>query len=233
MLVCVNRQEEVVFWADDEEVLLTGLQSSREGLASLEAARRLETNGPNRIGDPGHATDWALLVRQVTNPIVVLLMAASILSFFLGDAVDSGIILVIVVASASLGFIQERGAVHAVRSLLETVRVHADVRRDGEEMEVVLDEVVAGDIVVLRAGDVVPADCRILTDEALHVEESALTGESFPVHKRAGVADVSAGIGSRRNSVFLGTHITSGSATVVVVRTGVRPSWVGSGRSSG
>lgn len=117
------------------------------GLTSTEAARRLVLDGPNRIGADRHASDLTLLGRQFASPIVILLAGASILSLFLGDAIDSGIILVIVLASAALGFIQERGAVHAVRSLLASVQIHADVIRDGIETEVPLEEVVIGDIV--------------------------------------------------------------------------------------
>ena len=208
------------FWAVDEQQLLASLDTTATGLSTAAASRRLVVDGPNRVGADRHATDIALLVRQFASPIVILLAAASVLSLFLGDAVDAGIILVIVLASAGLGFIQERGAVHAVRSLLATVQVHADVVRDGVESGVPLEHVVVGDVVVLRAGDVVPADARLLTADSLHVDESALTGESYAVHKRPGIAAEDATTAARKNSVFLGTHVVSGSATAVVAATG-------------
>ena len=109
---------------------------------------------------------------------------------------------------------------HAVRSLLASVQVHSDVIRDGTETEVILDEVVVGDVVVLRAGDVIPADARLLSADDLHVDESALTGESYPVHKKVGIVDATAVASERRNSVFLGTHVNSGAATALVAATG-------------
>jgi P-type Mg2+ transporter len=190
------------------------------GLTSTEAARRLELDGPNRIGADRHASDLTLLGRQFASPIVILLAGASILSLFLGDAIDSGIILVIVLASAALGFIQERGAVHAVRALLASVQIHADVIRDGTETEVPLEEVVIGDVVVLRAGDVIPADALLLIADDLHVDESALTGESYAVHKQLGIGDSSESERTRHESVFLGTHVVSGYARAVVSATG-------------
>jgi Mg2+-importing ATPase len=202
-------------------VLLHSLNTSEAGLTGAEAARRLTLNGPNRVGADRHASDLMLLARQFSSPIVLLLAGASVLSLFLGDAIDSGIILVIVLASAALGFIQERGAVHAVRALLASVEVHADVIRDGVETEVPLEEVVTGDIVVLRAGDVIPADSCLLTADDLHVDESALTGESYPVHKRVGSNDTAETAAvARRNYVFLGTHVVSGYARAVVSATG-------------
>ncbi|MCE9621469.1 MAG: magnesium-translocating P-type ATPase [Actinomycetia bacterium] len=190
------------------------------GLTSTEAAHRLALGGPNQIGADRHAGDLKLLVRQFANPIVLLLVAASVLSLFLGDTIDAGIILAIIVASAALGFTQERGAVHAIRALLASVQIHADVIRDGVETEVPIEGVVIGDIVVLRAGDVVPADAQLLTADDLHVDESALTGESYPARKQIGERDAGVDEPSRRSSVFLGTHVVSGYARAEVTATG-------------
>ncbi len=200
--------------------MLERLRATRAGLTSDEATRRLASVGPNRVGAERHAGDRALLVRQFSSPIVLLLIGATVLSVFLGDEIDAAIILVIVLASAGLGFVQERGAVHAVRALLGAVQVHSEVIRDGEESEVTLERVVPGDIVVLRAGDVIPGDGRVLQAQALLVDEAALTGESYPTRKEPGIADRSATIADRANSVFLGTHVVSGAATVVIAATG-------------
>src|SRR5687767_6381072 len=187
------------FWATSEHDLLGRLQTTAAGLTSDEAARRLITTGPNRVGAERHAGDRAILVRQFSNPIVLLLIGATVLSMFLGDEIDAAIIFSIVVTSAVLGFVQERGAVHAVRALLSSVRVHADALRDGKQVEVALEDVVPGDVVLLRAGDLVPGDCRLLTADALLVDESALTGESYPARKQPCDTGADEPIARRRN----------------------------------
>jgi Mg2+-importing ATPase len=210
------------FWSVPEAGLIDQLGTSQTGLSDDEAARRLVTFGPNRVGAEVHAGDRAILLRQISSPIVLLLIGATVLSAFLGDEIDAAIILAIVVASAVLGFLQERGAVHAVRALLDSVRVHADVVRDGVEREVSFEEVVPGDVVLLRAGDLVPGDCRLLSADSLQVDESALTGESYPVRKMPGSAELDDPIRRRANCLFLGTHVVSGSGTAVVAATGAR-----------
>lgn len=208
------------FWSVDEADLLARLGSSHEGLTTDEADRRRAEVGPNRLGDDRHASDRALLLRQVGDPVMLLLVVAAVLSMFLADRIDAAIILVIVAMSVVLGFLQERGAVHALRALAVGVRVHADVLRGGREREVWLDDVVPGDIVVLRAGDVVPADARVLTADRLLVDESALTGEPYPVHKEPTTSPADVPVASRRGALFMGTHVVSGRADVVVAATG-------------
>ncbi|MFM8268022.1 MAG: magnesium-translocating P-type ATPase [Ilumatobacteraceae bacterium] len=209
------------FWSVDEADLLERLGATPHGLTNAEADRRRAEVGPNRLGADRHASDRVLLFRQISDPVMLLLVIAAVLSVFLGDRIDATIILVIVAMSATLGFLQERGAVHALRALAGGVRVHADVRRDGAEREVWLDDVVPGDVVVLRAGDVVPADARVLSADQLLVDESALTGEPYPVHKQPTVSPADAAPTARRGAVFMGTHVASGRAEVVVAATGV------------
>jgi Mg2+-importing ATPase len=208
------------FWAASEPAVLERLDATPAGLTSDEAARRLTSVGPNRVGAERHAGDWALLFRQFSSPIVLLLIGATVLSVFLGDEIDATIILLIVLASAGLGFVQERGAVHAVRKLLGAVQVHSEVMRDGQESDVALEQIVPGDIVILRAGDVIPGDGRVLQAQALLVDESALTGESYPRRREPGTVDATAPIADRNNSVFLGTHVVSGAGTFVIAATG-------------
>lgn len=208
------------FWSRDPKDLLTELRCDATGLTSTEAGRRLDVIGPNRIGADRHASTTTLLVRQFGNPIVLLLIAATVLSLFLGDEVNAAIVLVIVLASAGMGFVQERSAVNAIRALLATVQVHADVIRDGTEMEIRIDDVVPGDLIVLRAGDVVPADCIVLSADALTVDESALTGESQPVVKTPGTTSEHAPVARRTNCVHLGTHVQSGTGRAIAVTTG-------------
>ncbi len=205
------------FWSDDENTLLARLSSTRDGLSGAEVAVR---SAGSHLHAPPRMAGWKLAVRQIENPIVLLLIGAAVLSIALGDAIDSIIILVITVASAALGYVQERGAVRAVEDLMAAVRAHATVRRDGVETNVALDDVVPGDLVVLRAGDVIAADARVLDSASLLLDESALTGESFPVEKRPGEVPVTAGLRDRTNVVWCGTHVVSGTGTALVAAVG-------------
>lgn len=192
--------------------------SRAEGLSSDEVEARAGGRG---VHAPGRMSAWRLGLRQIENPIVQLLIAATALSMSLGDVIDGTIIFVITAASALLGFTQEHGAVRVVEDLLSSVRVRVTVRRDGAATEVGLDDVVVGDVLLLRTGDVVAADARVVEVDRLVVDESPLTGESFPVDKRPGVSDAVAPPGSRANAVFCGTHVVSGSGVALVGAVGV------------
>jgi len=167
-----------------------------------------------RVGDFGRlrTSRLSLLARQFRSPIILLLSAAALLSVFLGETTDSLIILAVVAVSGLLGFVQESGAVRAVDALLDSVRVHADVLRDGREMEVDLADVRVGDVVVLRPGDVVPGDGRVLEANNLTIDEAALTGETWPSRKRPGRD----GDTDPSGRAFLGTHVSSGAGTMLV-----------------
>ncbi len=211
---------ETAFWADAADAMLARLKTSPEGLTSAEAAARLTRVGPNRIGQHKRPTDLLLLLRQFRSPIIVILLAAAALYAFLGDPVDAGIILAIVLISGLLSFWQERGAVDAVDKLLAIVAVMAVVVRDGAENPLPVERIVPGDVVSLAAGGMVPADCLVLSSRELFVDEATLTGETFPVEKIEGVLDAATPLASRTNSLFMGTHVVSGTARAVVVRTG-------------
>jgi len=208
------------FWGRTADEQLTELGVTRDGLTSQEAARRLATYGPNAVRVTRERGDLALLLSQFKSPIILILIAAAILSAFLGDRVDAGIILVIVVVSGVLTFWQERGAADAVKKLLAVVEVRAQVVRDGHEVAVPHDKVVPGDVVALSAGATIPADCLILESSDLYVDEASLTGESFPAEKAAGSLPADTPLAKRTNAVFMGTHVVSGSAHVLVVETG-------------
>jgi Mg2+-importing ATPase len=200
------------FWSIPTEELARQLKSSPDGLSSSEAARRLRESGLNRP-KPGRRTGSpALFLSQFTSPLVLILLAAVTVAFFLRDTTDALIILAIVLASGILGFIQERGAASAVEKLLSIVQVKAGVRRDGARHEVPVEEVVPGDVVLLSAGDVIPGDCRLLQSRDLFVDEASLTGETFPVEK--GIAE------GRAQALFMGTHVISGEASALVAGTG-------------
>ena len=209
------------FWSLPPERLVADFDSDPErGLSSAEAAARLAREGPNQLSKPNQADLPLLLLRQFSSPIVVILIIAALLSFALSGATDGGIILVIVLVSGLLGFAQERGAAKAMGALLQAVELQSAVLRDGELSEVPNGELVCGDVVLLRAGDGIPADCRLLSEQDLFVNQAALTGESFPVDKSPGVIDAETPLAQRSNMLLLGTHVVSGSGRAMVVCTG-------------
>lgn len=205
------------FWLVDADTLASSLGSRPEGLSSREAGDRLRLHGRNTVELRQSHRGLRLLLIQFTSPIILMLVGATALSILLGNLVDGLIIMAIISISGLLGYWQERSAGRAVDALLARVRIHVEVLRDGSEVEVPVEEVVRGDVVVLRAGDIIPADGRLLASQNLLVDESALTGESLPVEKtptiRGGGADRSA-------AVFAGTHVASGTGRFLVVATG-------------
>jgi Mg2+-importing ATPase len=208
------------FWSLSAEEALRSLKTGSQGLNSAEAASRLLTAGPNRLQRARRTTTLQLLGRQFASPLVLMLAFAAVLSLAVRAAHDAVIILVILLASGLLGFWQERGAADAVRKLLAKVAVRARVLRDGEEREVPLEEVVPGDAVLLAAGALVPADALLLESKDLFVDEATLTGETYPAEKRPGAVPADALLARRTPALFLGTHVVSGTARAVVVRTG-------------
>ena len=213
-----QRPELAAWWSLPDEELLHRLGASRDGLTSREAEQRSKQRGPSLGPEP--PARRRVLLAQFRSPIVLILLAAAVLSAGLRDATDALIILAIVAASAGLGFWQEWRASAAVAALLARVHSRASLLRDGRSVELSVEEVVPGDVVLLSAGSAVPGDCRILDANYLHAVESALTGETFPVEKSPGVAAADAPIARREGSLFLGTHVASGSARALVVRTG-------------
>ena len=166
------------FWSQPLERLLAATAASTAGLSADEAARRLARDGPNSIEVAHRHRGLRLLLAQFTSPIVLILVAATILAMALGDLADGLIILVIIAASGALGFWQEHTAGQAVDALMAQVRVEVEVRRGDAEVSVPVEDVVVGDLLVLDAGNVVPADCRLTRSQELLVDEAALTGES-------------------------------------------------------
>ncbi|MBX3099011.1 MAG: magnesium-translocating P-type ATPase [Salinibacterium sp.] len=208
------------FWTATEDQLLARFGSAREGLTAARAAVNLEQFGANRLDAQRDASAWRLLARQFVSPIELILVAATILSGVLGDWTDALIILVILLLSGLLGFAQERNAGAAMKALLSTVEVSAVVVRNGARIDIPISGVVPGDIAIVAAGDLIPGDCRVLTATGFTVDESALTGEAFPVEKLPGVLPASSPLASRSNSAFLGTHTASGTGVLLVVHTG-------------
>ena len=208
------------FWALSQNYVFSGLQTTLDGLTRAEAQERLRAFGPNTLKPQKRNDSLALLLAQFKSPIIMILLFATGLSFVLRDVADALIILAIVLVSGLLGFWQERGAVNAVQKLLSIVRVRATILRDGEFKDVPIEEAVPGDIITLNAGDIVPGDCLIVESKDLFVDEATLTGETFPVDKEPGTLKELTPLSQRTNALFMGTHVVSGSAKVVVVHTG-------------
>ncbi len=211
---------EADYWAQPADVVLGALGATETGLSAEEAARRLETAGPNRLAPPRRGGWAVILLRQFADPVIVILVFASIVSLLLQDVTDAAIILTIVCLSGLLSFWQERRASLEMQRLMALVQVHADLRRDGADVEVAVAEVVPGDLVVLNAGDLVPGDCRLVSADALQVDQAALTGETFPQHKRPDQVPADTALADRVDALFLGSHVVSGRGLAVVVATG-------------
>lgn len=206
------------FWSVEADRLLEQLDTSPDGLTDVAAAERLGRTGQLR---KRRRPAWRLLVQQFQSPIMVLLFCSAVLSFTLiDDATNAVIILVILLASGLLSFWQELSAADAVARLLRMIETLTTVVRGGVERELPLTAVVPGDVIRLRAGDLIPGDCRLLSSRDLYVNEAVLTGESFPAEKSVGVLPAETPLGRRVNALFLGTHVISGLATAVVVATG-------------
>jgi Mg2+-importing ATPase len=208
------------FWSLSNDCLLKELGSSTVGLTSVEAGRRLRIYGPNRLRRAKSSDVATLLLAQFKSPLILILLGAVILSFFLREPVDASIIIAIILLSAVLGFWQEKRAADAVKNLLAIVRIEVRVIRDGAERDVAAEDVVPGDLCVLSAGDIIPGDAVVLESKDLFVQEAALTGESFPAEKGTGIVGKEASLMKRTNTLFMGTHVISGNARALIVLTG-------------
>jgi P-type Mg2+ transporter len=195
--------------------------SVSNGLTSREAVARLEQYGPNDPAPPKSHSTVRDLLHLFLNPLVLILLIASISSIFLGDITDASIIIAIVLLSNALDFTQTHKSQKAMEELRQRIAPTATARRDGEWQEVRRIDVVPGDVVRLSAGDLVPADARLLESRDLYIQQAALTGESLPVEKQAHGEEISTRPHSQ-NMIFLGTSVVSGTASAVVVATGKR-----------
>jgi Mg2+-importing ATPase len=213
-------QIEMRFWSTRAEEVFRALGTFPHGLTSDVARNRLERFGYNVLGSKRRKTTLSLLLSQFKSPIVLILLCATCLSFFLHDPSDALIIFTIVIISGLLGFVQEHGAQNAVEKLLETLEIKSTVLRNKKETDVPAKDIVPGDVVVLNAGASVPADCLLLESKDLFVNEAPLTGETFPVEKIPAILPEETPLGRRVNSLYMGTHVVSGSARAVVVGTG-------------
>lgn len=209
------------WWSADLNGLYRELDSSEKGLTAEEAADRFKIFGANRLAEMKRITIVGRFIAKLFNPLILMLLAAGFVSAILGQRSDFIIIAAIVVVSTVIDVIQEHKAETSAEKLRQRVSLSATVLRDHAEKEIPLVNVVPGDVVIVKLGDFVPADCRIIKQKDLLVDESALTGESLtsPKNPEAKV-DEKSSIGSRVNSLFMGTNVISGEATALVVATG-------------
>ena len=205
------------FWQYTNEELLKKLQTSSNGLTSAESAIRLANAGIKKKKKSQLLKDILLFLSQFKSPLTLLLIAAVILSAFLGEKADVYIILFILLSTGIMSFLQERHAGKAVEKLRSIIRTKVKVQRDNKPVEVYSEEIVPGDILSFSAGDMIPADCLLIEDNDLHANEATLTGESYPAEKLVGPVPADTGMSKRSNVLFEGTSIVSGTAKAVVV----------------
>ncbi|MEN9879511.1 MAG: magnesium-translocating P-type ATPase [Pseudomonadota bacterium] len=209
------------FWNTPLPELLEALDSRASGLSAQEAKRRLTRYGRNLFGTTPRRSVLMQYLAHFKNPLVLILLVASGLSALMGEVEGAWIIWAIVLLSVTLDFIQEHRAQHAANLLKKQVAVRATVLRDGQLVETRIEKIVPGDVVLLNAGALVPADCRLLDAKDFFINQSVLTGETFPVEKHAGALTIATeALADADNAVFMGTSVVSGMATAVVCRTG-------------
>jgi Mg2+-importing ATPase len=207
------------YWALGADELLQRLGSTPDGLSTREAAARLRAHGRNELHAHRALSRLRVLSEQLRSPLLLLLVFAAAVSAWNDEWVDATIVLTIVLASVGIGYKREYSAQSASVALKARVKTRARVLRDGNAELLPLEEVVAGDVVMLAAGSLVPADGVVLEAADCHVSEAVLTGESFAVEKRPGPIGASSGLSVRTNCVFLGTNVRSGTARCVIVKT--------------
>ena len=210
------------YWSNSLDEVLKKLQTGADGISSEEAAARFVQFGPNELHRRPRRAFLLQLFTRFRNPLVVLLLAAGSVSAMTGDAASAVIIAIILSLSVLLDTTQEYRAAEATEKLSQSVAVKASVMRDGHSAEIPLRELVPGDVVLLSAGDVVPGDARIIEARDFFVDQSLLTGESYPVEKQTGDAPKAGGPGEAVNGIFMGSAVVSGTARAVLCCTGPR-----------
>jgi P-type Mg2+ transporter len=208
------------YWSLPAEDLMARLEADASGLSGRKASARLKLHGPNVLDVTKRANALGLFFNQFKSPLVLILMVASIISMFAGEWVDAAVVLSIVLGSTILGFAQEYIAGNAIEKLRSKVTIHSSVLRDGQPKILPSRRVVQGDLVLLSAGSLIPADGVVLEAKDFFVNQAVLTGETFPVEKKPGVVAAKASLAERSNCVFMGTSASSGTALVLIAQTG-------------
>jgi Ca2+-transporting ATPase len=207
----------------DEKEVFKKLHTLEEGLSEAQAKKHLETYGPNKLPEGKGINRLKIILHQFTSPLIYILIVAAIVTTFLGDYIDSGVIVAILILNAIIGYFQESKAETSVRALKRMVVPRARVVRDGKEKEIPSENLVPGDIVLLASGGKVPADLRLFKTTELRIDEAALTGESVPVEKKPQpIKEENLTPGDQKNMGFMGTIVVNGRGRGIVVETGIR-----------
>ena len=220
------------FYLEQTESVFSQVKSSESGLSSSEAEKRLSENGKNKLKEGKKKSIFSRVMAQLSDPMIIILIVAAVISAAtdwiengVGFPTDTVIIMVVVLINTVLGVVQESKAEAAIQALQEMSAATSKVLRDGKMISVRSEDLVVGDVVVLEAGDSVPADCRLFECASLKVEEAALTGESVPAEKMMTVLncgeDADIPLGDRRNMVYMGSTVVYGRGKAVVVATGM------------
>lgn len=221
------------YLASAEDVLAAQSSNAETGLSAAEAASRLASVGPNKLDEEEKTPMWKRFFEQMADPMVIMLLVAAAISVITGfiqgepEWADAAIILSVVILNSVLGVVQEAKSEQALEALQEMSAAQSKVMRDGKLVHMPSSELVPGDIVLLEAGDSVPADCRVLESASMKIEEAALTGESVPVEKHADQITLAADtddvpLGDRKNMCYMGSTVVYGRGRAVVVGTGMK-----------
>ena len=208
------------YWGLAPERLVAELHTSNTGLQQTDAAGRIKQYGLNALKAQQQTSVFGLLLRQFKSPLVLILIFAAAVSAFVGEWTDAIIVIAVVLGSTLLGFVQEYQASNAVEKLRSQVTIKSNILRSGKAQSLPSEQVVPGDVVLLSAGSMIPADGVVLETNDFFVNQAVLTGETFPVEKIPGIVPAKAGLAERTNCVFMGTSVRSGTAHVLVVQTG-------------
>ncbi len=207
----------------DADDAVNSMDSNLEqGLSDQEVKERQQKFGFNRLEEKQQKSLWDIFLDQVKSPIVYLLIAAAGLSFAFGDIAEGIAIVVVLIFNAAIGFWMELQARNSMQALKEMDKMEARVRRNGKDQMIDAEEVVPGDILVLEAGDLIPADARLTSSSEAQVNESSLTGESVPVEKSTDPLEENTEVADRVNMIYKGTAMTRGKATALVTATGMK-----------
>ncbi|WP_264521544.1 magnesium-translocating P-type ATPase [Flavobacterium sp. N1994] len=212
--------DDTTFWQFDSSYWFQQLGSSDKGLSQKAAATLLRNSDNHKKTDTRLQKDIKLLLGQFKSPLMLLLIGAVLLSAFLGDTSDVFIILFIVLSTGLLSFFQERNAGRVVEKLQSMITLKCNVLREGVETQMNAEKIVVGDVLLFKAGDMIPADCLLIESNELYANEASLTGESYPVRKQEGKLEATTELAKRVNCLWEGTNVVSGNAKALVIQTG-------------
>lgn len=211
-------------YLEEVDAILSSLETSRKGIESSQFAQRLEKYGKNKLKEGKKRTFLQRFLGQLSDPMLIVLIAAAVISGLIGEMADAAIILLVVVINSILGVVQEGKAEKAIEALQRMSSPYSKVRRGGNVLQVKSEDIVPGDIILLEAGDAVPADMRLIEASSLKIEEASLTGESVPTEKSVRVLPAGDGgipLGDRVNMAYMGTNVVYGRGEGVAVNTGM------------